>query len=234
MDEQQVNLTRFSLQLPEKREFFLEGRGIFSFASFPTTGSGGGNSGGASTSTTPLLFYSRRIGLNAGRVIPIDVGGRVTGKVGKFSLGMLNIETADEAASKTPQTNFTVMRLKRDVLRRSAIGVMMTNRSQSASVAGASNQGYGVDGVFNFFSDLTMGGYYAATQTTGVHGRRGQLSGARRLRPGPLRRADRAREVGRRLQPGGRLPSQAQLRAHLRRTALQSAARARRASARSR
>ena len=50
-----------------------------------------------------------------GRVIPIDVGGRVTGKVGKFSLGMLNIQTADDAASRTPQTNFTVLRVKRDV-----------------------------------------------------------------------------------------------------------------------
>ena len=126
VDEQQVNLTRFSLQLPEKREFFLEGRGIFSFAAFPTTGSGGGGNGGASTSTTPLLFYSRRIGLNNGRVIPIDVGGRMTGKAGKFSLGLLNIETADEAASKTPQTNFSVVRVKRDVLRRSAIGAMVT------------------------------------------------------------------------------------------------------------
>ena len=169
VDEQQVNLTRFSLQLPEKREFFLEGRGIFSFAAFPSTGSGGGG-GGASTSTTPLLFYSRRIGLNAGRVIPIDAGGRMTGKVGKFSLGLLNIETADEAASKTPQTNFSVVRVKRDVFRRSAIGVMVTNRTKSASVADASNQGYGVDGVFNFFTDLTLGGYYARTKTPRLDG----------------------------------------------------------------
>jgi hypothetical protein len=169
VDEQQVNLTRFSLQLPEKREFFLEGRGIFSFAAFPTTGSGGGG-GGSSTSTTPLLFYSRRIGLNAGRVVPIDAGGRVTGKVGKFSLGLLNIETGDEVASKTPSTNFSVLRIKRDVLRRSAVGVMLTNRSQSATIADGSNQGYGVDGVFNFFNDLTLGGYYAQTRT-------GRLSG---------------------------------------------------------
>ena len=83
---------------------------------------------------------------------------------------MLNIQTADDAASRTPQTNFTVLRLKRDVFKRSAIGVMITNRSESASVADASNQGYGVDGVFNFFGDLTMGGYYAATQTGGLHG----------------------------------------------------------------
>ena len=172
VDEQQVNLTRFSLQLPEKREFFLEGRGIFSFATFPSTGAGGAGGGGgvASTSTTPLLFYSRRIGLNAGRMIPIDAGGRVTGKVGKTSIGILNIETAEETASKTPQTNFSVVRLKRDVLRRSAIGVMMTNRSELSTIAGVSSQGYGLDGVFNFFSDLTMGGYYARTRTTGLNG----------------------------------------------------------------
>ncbi len=169
VDEQQVNLTRFSLQLPEKREFFLEGRGIFSFAAFPTTGSGGGG-GGVSTSTTPLLFYSRRIGLNSGRVVPIQAGGRVTGKVGKISLGLLNIESDGEPASNTPKTNFSVVRVKRDVLRRSAIGVMLTNRSESAARTGVSNQGYGVDGVFNFFNNLTAGGYYARTHIDGVAG----------------------------------------------------------------
>ena len=169
VDEQQVNLTRFNIQLPEKREFFLEGRGIFSFAAFPTTGSSS-STGNTSTSSTPLLFYSRRIGLNANRVIPIDVGGRVTGKVGKFSLGMLNITTADDDVSKTPQTNFSVMRVKRDVFRRSAIGAMFTNRSESVTKSDASNQGYGVDGIFNFFTDLTLGGYYSTTNTTNVKG----------------------------------------------------------------
>jgi hypothetical protein len=171
VDEQQVNLTRFSLQLPEKREFFLENRGIFSFATFPTTGSASSNSSGsASTSTTPVLFYSRRIGLNGGRVIPIDAGGRVTGKVGKTSLGVLNIETADDSASNTPQTNYTVLRVKRDVLRRSAIGLMATNRSESAAVRDGSNQAFGADGVFNLANNLTLGGYYAVTKTTGVSG----------------------------------------------------------------
>ena len=169
VDEQQVNLTRFTLQLPEKREFFLEGRGIFSFATFPTTGSGGGGGGNSSTSTTPSLFYSRRIGLNNGRVVPIDAGGRITGKVGKFSLGLLNIETAD-AGSGNPKTNYSVLRVKRDVLRRSAIGAMFTNRSASASTSGATNQAFGLDGTFNFFNDLTLGGYYAESQTTGVSG----------------------------------------------------------------
>jgi hypothetical protein len=170
VDEQQVNLTRFTLQLPEKREFFLEGRGIFSFATFPTSGSGGGGGGGASTSTTPLLFYSRRIGLNGGRVIPIEAGGRVTGKVGKTSVGVLNIETDSDDSSRTPRTNFTVLRVKRDVLRRSSIGAILTNRTQSASRAGASNQAYGLDGTFSFFNNLNLGGYYARTQTTDLRG----------------------------------------------------------------
>ncbi|MFN7915007.1 MAG: DUF5916 domain-containing protein [Vicinamibacterales bacterium] len=170
VDEQQVNLTRFSLQLPEKREFFLEGRGIFSFANFPTTGSGGGGGGFASTSTVPLLFYSRRIGLNSGRVIPINAGGRVTGKVGKFSIGLLDIGTGEDSGSKTPSTNFSVVRVKRDILRRSAIGAMFTGRSQSASKAGSSNQAYGLDGVFNFFGDLTAGGFYAKSHTDGLAG----------------------------------------------------------------
>ena len=65
-------------------------------------------------------------------MIPIDVGGRVTGKVGKFSLGLLNITTSDDEVSRTPQTNFSVVRVKRDVLRRSAVGAMVTNRTESA------------------------------------------------------------------------------------------------------
>ncbi len=170
VDEQQVNLTRFSLQLPEKREFFLEGRGIFSFAAFPTTGSTASGGSAASTSTVPLLFYSRRIGLNNGRVVPIQAGGRVTGKVGKFSVGLLNIESDSEVASKSPKTNFSVVRVKRDIFGRSAIGAMFTGRSQSATKAGESNQAYGVDGVFNFFSNLTAGGFYAKSHTAGLTG----------------------------------------------------------------
>ena len=125
VDEQQVNLTRFNLQFPEKRDFFLEGRGIFDF------GRGSGQGANNNSGVTPQLFYTRRIGLNRNRVVPIDVGGRLTGKVGPFSLGILNIQTADEPLALSPPTNFTVLRVKRDVLRRSSIGAMFTNRSES-------------------------------------------------------------------------------------------------------
>ncbi len=165
IDEQQVNLTRFSLFFPEKRDFFLEGRGVFDFAR-GGVGAGGFNAG---TTDTPFLFYSRRIGLNAGRVVPIDAGGRVTGKVGPYAIGIVNIQTDDEAVSQTQATNFTVLRVKRDVLRRSTIGVMATNRSVSALGTG-SNQAYGVDGSFGLTRDLSLGAYWARTATSGLQG----------------------------------------------------------------
>jgi hypothetical protein len=72
-DEAQVNLTRFNLVFPEKREFFLEGQDIFGFGR-----NGGGDLGG----DAPSLFYSRRIGLNGPKVVPVVAGGRLTGKAG--------------------------------------------------------------------------------------------------------------------------------------------------------
>ncbi len=171
IDEQQVNLTRFNLFFPEKRDFFLEGRGVFDFARGGGSGGTfipgfGGADGGATD--TPYLFYSRRIGLDANRVIPITAGGRLTGKVGPFAVGAINIQANDQPATATaravPETNFTVLRVKRDILRRSTIGAMFTNRS--ASVLGnGSNQGYGVDAAFSFYQNLSFGAYYARTDT---------------------------------------------------------------------
>ena len=164
IDEQQVNLTRFSLFFPEKRDFFLEGRGIFDFAR-----GGTGITPAAGATDLPYLFYSRRIGLNAGRVIPITAGGRLTGKIGQYAVGLMNIQTDKEPVSGTDATNFTVFRVKRDVFRRSAVGVMATNRSVSTLGTG-SNQAYGVDGAFSFFENVTTGVYWARTTTTGLVG----------------------------------------------------------------
>ena len=173
IDEQQVNLTRFNLFLPEKREFFLEGRGLFDFGRGGAAGSGGGGVPGAGfggSADVPYMFYSRRIGLNRGRVVPIDVGGRLTGKVGGWGIGVLNIQTGDESASASPSTNFTVTRIKRDILRRSTIGAMFTNRNQLSSNAAGSNQAYGVDAAFGFYQNIALGGYYARTETTNLTG----------------------------------------------------------------
>ena len=166
VDEQQVNLTRFSLFFPEKREFFLEGQGIFDF--------GGGFSsdstqfyfgGGQFSGTAPILFFSRRIGLQDGRTVPIRAGGRLTGKTGPYSVGVLNVQT-DGAGGAAP-TNFSVARVKRDVLRRSAVGALFTGRSVSLD-GGGSNQVYGVDGLFSFYDNLNITTYFAESRLPGV------------------------------------------------------------------
>src|SRR5262249_4015248 len=116
-DEQQVNLTRFGLFFPEKREFFLENQGLFAF--------GGAAAGGnASTSDVPILFYSRRVGLNNGLPVPIVAGTRTTGRVGRYSLGVLDIQS--DSAAGVRSTNFSVVRVKRDLYRRSSVGVLAT------------------------------------------------------------------------------------------------------------
>jgi hypothetical protein len=168
IDEQQVNLTRFSLLFPEKREFFLEGRGIFEFGRGPSNAPfGGGGGGGMNNNITPQIFYSRRIGLNQGQVIPIEAGGRLTGKMGRTGVGIMNIEAGDETVSATPATNFTVLRVKQDILRRSSIGGLFTNRSQSVGKNGAS-QTYATDASFSFFQDVNLGAFLAKTTTPGL------------------------------------------------------------------
>jgi hypothetical protein len=153
-DEQQINLTRFSLFFPEKREFFLENRDTFSFG-------GVGNSG-----EVPVMFYSRRIGLDGGRPVPVQGGGRLTGRIGAFNVGVLSMQTDDVEETATRGTNFSVVRLKRDVLSQSSIGAIATRRSVGAIGAGE-NLAYGVDGTFNFFSDLAINTYWARTQSDG-------------------------------------------------------------------
>ena len=158
-DEQQVNLTRFSLFFPEKREFFLENQGTFAFGGVQTRFGGGGD--------TPILFYSRRIGLDQGQVVPLEAGGRLTGRVGRFSLGVLQIRAADQPLSGIRATNFSVVRLKHDILRRSSVGVLYTGRSASQN-GGQRNDGYGVDGTFTFFDNLIFNTYWARTHTPGL------------------------------------------------------------------
>ena len=166
VDEQQVNLTRFSLFFPEKREFFLEGQGIFDFGGGFTSDStafyfGGGQFSG----TAPILFFSRRIGLQDGRTVPIRAGGRLTGKAGPYSIGVLNVQT--EQAGTVSPTNFSVARVKRDILRRSAVGALFTGRSVSLDGSG-SNQVFGVDGLFSFHDNLNITSYLAQSRLPGV------------------------------------------------------------------
>jgi hypothetical protein len=156
-DEQQVNLTRFNLFFAEKREFFLENEGLFQFG------------GATPTGDTPTIFYSRRIGLDQGGIVPITAGGRVTGRMGSYSLGLINIQTGGDDLRAVPAANFTVARLRRDVLRKSAIGAIYTRRSEMLDSRGA-NEVYGVDARFAFFDNLQFNTHYAESRTPGLAG----------------------------------------------------------------
>ncbi|MCC7242164.1 MAG: hypothetical protein IT180_09590, partial [Acidobacteria bacterium] len=180
VDEQQVNLTRFPVVFPEKRDFFLEGRGTFEFAR--ASGQSGFSGQTRINNNAPQLFFTRRIGLNSGREVPIIAGGRVTGTMGKTAVGVMNMETGYESLTSvnpdacgapygtcTPRTNFTVVRVRRDILRRSNIGAIFTNRSHSPTIANA-NQAYGVDGAFSFFQNVTANAYYARSESANRQG----------------------------------------------------------------
>ena len=160
-DVQQVNLTRFSLFFPEKRDFFLEGQGIFLFGNPPLA------LNAVTPGDVPLLFFSRRIGLSQGQAVPVVAGGRVTGKIGRASMGLLNIQTGDKPAAGASSTNFTVARVKLDVLRRSSIGAIVTNRSPGVGGVGA-NRALGADATLAFFQNLYIHGFYARSETPGA------------------------------------------------------------------
>ena len=155
-DDQQVNLTRFNISFPEKREFFLEGQNLFDVV--------------RADRGAPSLFYSRQIGLQAGRVVPIVAGTRMTGKMGRTSIGALNVQTGEEAVSGARRTNFTVLRLKQDVLRKSNVGVLFTNRSSSLVRPGQGSRAVGVDGAFAFYENVQVSASYAKSDAPGVAG----------------------------------------------------------------
>ncbi len=155
VDNQQVNLERFPLFFPEKREFFQEGAGIFDFGSVNQEGS-----------RQLRLFHSRRIGLSPKRQpVPIIAGGRITGKTQGFTVGILNVQTEALPSEDVPANNFTVLRVKRDVLSRSTVGAFLTN----TEYGGSSNfsRVYGVDGKFVFYNYLTIDGFLAKSAEPG-------------------------------------------------------------------
>ncbi|HET9702817.1 MAG TPA: DUF5916 domain-containing protein [Vicinamibacterales bacterium] len=160
VDEQQVNLTRFNLFFPEKRDFFLEGLGTFAFAGRASAGLAAG------TGDTPYLFFSRRIGLDQSREVPLRIGGRATGKAGRVTFGALNVQTGDDEAARIEAANFTVLRAKADVHRRSSIGGMFTHRTATPGRVG-SNDGYGVDATIGFSQNTRADAYLAATRNGG-------------------------------------------------------------------
>ncbi len=132
-DDQQVNLTRFSLFFPEKRQFFQERSSIFDF-----------NTGGPTR-----LFYSRRIGLSDEGPVRLYGGARLVGRLGRWDVGLLDMQTA--RSDDLPTENFGVLRLRRRVLNPySYVGALLTSR---LGPGGAYNVAYGLDGVLRLFGD---------------------------------------------------------------------------------
>jgi hypothetical protein len=152
VDQAQVNLSRFNLFFPEKREFFQEGAGTFSF--------GGGGFG-----NDLVLFHSRRIGLSDDREeIPILGGLKLTGKQGPVELGLLNMQT--RRSGELAGQNFSVARVKANILGRSFVGGMLT-RNTGSPLRG-DNLAMGLDSYFNFYRYLTMNASVAKTDSTGI------------------------------------------------------------------
>ena len=154
-DEEKVNLSRFDIFFEEKRPFFLEGVGIFDF---------------------PMsLFYSRRIGSAEGKEAPILGGLKLTGKVGKQSLGLLSVQT--DEVDETPSTNFSALRLQRDILRSSTAGIMFLNKAPWEGEG--DNQTLGVDLRFKPSEVVEISSSLGKTWTEGMQGRdmAGQING---------------------------------------------------------
>ena len=158
-DEEQVNLTRFDLFFPEKRPFFLENASTFQFGNPQQVD----------------LFFSRRIGLSATGV-PIDIlgGGRLSGKVGGWNVGVVNIQTdeAENAAGTqvvAQANNFSVLRLQREV-GRSSYGAIFVNRQGTGSLAPSddNNRAYGLDANIQVSPSQRFSAFLARTDSGGA------------------------------------------------------------------
>ena len=169
-DQEVVNTTRFNLFFPERRVFFTESAGIFDY------GRSGSSAGGDAAANDPgilPLFYSRRIGLVDGQEVPIVGGGKVTGKIGQFSVGLMNI-TTDAATvtvggrpTRVEGSNYTAFRVKRNILKQSSIGALVLDRQGGLTDY---NRSLGLDAGFLFGRNVTLTGLFAKTATPGRSG----------------------------------------------------------------
>jgi Domain of unknown function (DUF5916)/Carbohydrate family 9 binding domain-like len=152
VDVQQFNLTPYKLFFPEKRQFFLENAGVFAFP----MGNG-----------SDQLFFSRQIGIDpvTGQQVPINGGAKVTGTLGGFELGVMDVDT--RSSGPNPWANYAVLRLKRSLWGSgSYMGVMGVDK-RSGNVTSSFNQTSGVDGRFVLLKNLIVNGYAAQTRTPG-------------------------------------------------------------------
>jgi hypothetical protein len=153
VDTQKFNLTPYKLFFPEKRQFFLENAGVFNFQL-------GGDSG-------DLLFFSRQIGIDpiTGEEVPINGGAKVTGSLGNFELGVMDVDT--RSSGPNPYANYAVARVKRSLWGGSYIGIMGIDK-RSGNPFDSFNQTSGADTRLVFYKNLVVNGYASQTRTPGV------------------------------------------------------------------
>jgi hypothetical protein len=162
-DQQQVNLTRFPLFFPEKREFFLENAGLFQVGELVQ---------GEWEPPSTLLFFSRRIGLYDDEYeVPILGGARLTGKLGRYDIGAFDIVTRStqiDEETTVPATNFAAFRIKRDLFARSSIGGLVLSKSPADE--GSYNRVIAADFNLNPSNSTTFHGFAAKSFTPGLTG----------------------------------------------------------------
>ena len=160
VDQEQVNLTRFSLFFPERREFFIENAGSFTFGDVEER-----NYRVGASLRDFTLFNSRRIGLTSdGRPIPIVGGGRLSGRAGPWELGLLEMQT--QRSSSGPAENFGVLRARRNLWGNSDVGALVQRRG-AIDGSDTENVSYGVDANLRPVGNLIINAYAAASEAAG-------------------------------------------------------------------
>ena len=159
VDQEQVNLTRFSLLFPERREFFIENSGAFQFGDVTERNYRMGASPNDFT-----FFNSRQIGLTPdGRPIPIVGGARLTGRMGQWDVGALDMQT--QRAFSTPAENFAVLRARRNIFGKSDVGMLLQNRAATDSTSW--NRSVGMDANIRIRGNTIINAYAARSDAPG-------------------------------------------------------------------
>jgi Domain of unknown function (DUF5916) len=143
VDPLRVNITPFKNSLPEKRPFFLENGGSFRFG----------------TEDSTQLFFSRQIGIdpNTGEQVPLDGGAKITGTLGNYDIGFLDVRTRESGPN--PWANYLVARVKKKILSESYIGAIAIDK-ESGNPLDPFNRAVGLDADFLLFKRLRLSGYY--------------------------------------------------------------------------
>jgi hypothetical protein len=199
VDQEQINLTRFPLFFPERREFFIENGGVFTFGDHSQR-----NYRVGASLQDFTLFHSRRIGLNAERQpVPLDAGGRISGRLGDFEIGLLTVRTARTQAEHPPE-NLGVFRVRRNLWGGSDVGMMITNRQRSGfdDNGHTYNRTVGLDGNFRLLDHMIVHTYYAASMEPGTTGDRSTFRASAAWRDRFWNISALARQVGDDFNPG--------------------------------